>query len=317
MAGWSTTGIHVPTATRLPLEGDAINALVWKTGAPGRVDSYDGASGELAALLRQRGVASEVGAPVVVDGRLWGALIAGTDKPQPLAAGAELRVASFAELVATAIANATKYSELVTSRARIVTAADEARRRIERDLHDGTQQRLVSFGLELQLLQAQIGAEDSRAQAELERLQADLDAIIDDVREISRGLHPSLLAHAGLAAALSALARRAPVPVELQIDVEGKLSDAIEVTAYYVVSEALTNAAKHAEASGVSVDVTTNGGRLLVRVRDDGVGGAVAGAGSGLVGLEDRVEALGGRFDVESPREGGTTIVAELPLASS
>jgi signal transduction histidine kinase len=244
-------------------------------------------------------------------------MAAGTRQPEPFPAGAEVRLAAFTELLATAISNADMHEALIASRARIVAAADEARRRIERDLHDGTQQRLVSLGLELQALQAQLPAQLSELRAEHVRVGELLGAVLDDVREISRGLHPATLSHAGLASALKALARRTAVPVELDVSLQGTLPQSIEVAAYYVVSEALANAAKHADASVVYVSVSMSEAWLHATVRDDGVGGAAATDGSGLIGLEDRVEALGGRFNLSSPPGEGTAITVRLPLTGA
>jgi signal transduction histidine kinase len=316
MAGWSLRDVHVPTGTRLPLEGDTINALVQRTAAPGRFDTYEGATGALAAFLRQQGIRSEVGAPVVVEGQVWGALIAGTDEPEPLPPGTELRLASFAELIATAVSNTTTRSELIASRARLVAAADDARRRIERDLHDGTQQRLASLGMGVRAAQAKVPAEFRQVHADLDRVAESVEAALEEVREISRGLHPAMLSRAGLPVALRALARKSPIPVKLEVEVNGRLAEAIEVTTYYVVSEALANVAKHSAASSVLVRVTASAERLETLVRDDGVGGAAPGGGSGLIGLADRVEALGGQLAVMSPPGKGTTIRAELPLTA-
>jgi PAS domain S-box-containing protein len=317
MAGWSLRDTHVPTGTRLPLGPDTINGAIQRTAAPARVDSYADAKGELAALIRRRGIRSEVGAPVIVGGHLWGALIAGTDGDEPLPAGAERRVASFAELIATAVSNATTRSELITSRARIVAAGDEARRRIERNLHDGTQQRLIALGLDLQSVRAAIPAELVDAHSGLERIGGDLEAILDDVREISRGLHPALLSQAGLGPSLRALARNFPVPVKLDVSISERPSESIEIAVYYVVSEALANVVKHAHASEISIALRTSGSAIRARIEDDGVGGAETSAGSGLVGLIDRVEALGGRFTLDSPPGAGTAISIVLPLDDS
>jgi PAS domain S-box-containing protein len=313
VAGWSVRDTHVPTGTRLPLEGETINVVVRRTGAPARLDSYAKATGELAALIRRRGVQSEVGAPVIVEGEIWGALIAGWDMSERSPEGTEFRLASFAELIATAISNAAGRSELIASRARIVTTADETRRRIERDLHDGTQQQLISLGFDLQSVKSMLPEDLPGPQSELDRVRDRLLAVIADVREISRGLHPALLSQAGLGPALTALARRSPIPAELHLGIDHRLPDPIEIAAYYVVSEALANAAKHAKASGVDIAVESDD-VLRVVVSDDGQGGARARDGSGLVGLIDRVEALGGRFVLNSPRGGGTTISIELPL---
>jgi PAS domain S-box-containing protein len=315
MAGWSLRNTHVPTGTRLPLGPETINGVIQRTKAPARVDSYEGAAGELAALIRERGIRSEAGAPVIVEGRVWGALIAGTDGDEPLPPGAEQRVASFAELVATAVANATSRAELIASRARIIAAGDEARRRLERDLHDGTQQRLVRLAFDLQAVRTTM-VDQRETHSELERLENETDTILEEVRELSRGLHPVLLSQGGLAPALSALARKSPIRVDLDANLDKRPSESIETAAYYVVSEALTNAAKHSQASAITVTLTTVDDLLRATIEDDGIGGAEASAGSGIVGLIDRVEALGGRFALDSPPGHGTTISIELPLTA-
>jgi PAS domain S-box-containing protein len=253
---------------------------------------------------------------VIVEGEVWGALIAGTDGDEPLPAGAERRVASFAELIATAVSNATTRSELIASRARIVAAGDEARRRIERNLHDGTQQRLIALGLDLQAVGAGIPDELVDAHTGLERLGADLEAVLEDVRELSRGLHPALLSQAGLGSSLRALRRNCPVPVKLDVAIAERPAESIEIAVYYVVSEALANVAKHAQASEIAVTVASSGGKIRATIEDDGIGGAEASAGSGLIGLIDRIEALGGRFALESPAGLGTRISVELPLTT-
>jgi PAS domain S-box-containing protein len=308
MAGWSMHDVHVPTGTRLPLEGDTINVLVRDTAAPGRFDSYEGASGELAALLRNRGVRSEVGAPVVVDGRVWGALIAGTDDLEPLPAGLEQRLSSFAELTATAISNASTQTELIASRTRIVEAADEQRRRVVRDLHDGAQQRLVEAVMTLQLAQA-CGEDASLVAAGVERVRA----AIAELRELARGIHPSILTHRGLAAAVEALTHRAPLPVAVQIP-NDRYPPSVESAAYFVVAEALTNVAKYANAGTARVTARSADGCLMLTIEDDGVGGAREYAGSGLSGLHDRIAALNGTLAVDSPPDRGTRIRAEIPL---
>jgi PAS domain S-box-containing protein len=316
LASWGLRDTHVPAGYRLPLEGDAVDVLVQRTRAPARVDNYEEASGELAALVRAHGVRSEVGAPVIVEGEVWGALLVGWDTPEPPPEGTELSLAGFAELIATTVSNATTRSELVASRARIVSAADEARRRIERDLHDGTQQRLVSLGMELEAAKAKISAEPDALGVELDRVKGGLEAVLDDVREISRGLHPAMLTRAGLPAALPALARKSSIPVELHVDVNARLAESIEITTYYVVSEALANAAKHSQASTVQVSVAASEEWLKAVIRDDGIGGADPAGGSGLIGLVDRVHALGGKVALMSPPGQGTTLTADLPLTA-
>jgi PAS domain S-box-containing protein len=315
MAGWSLRDTHVPTGTRLPLDGDTINALVQRTGEPRRVESYAEVDGALAALLRARGVKSEVGAPVIVDGHVWGALIAGWDGDVPPAEGVELRLAGFAELIATAVSNSTTKAELIASRARIVTSADDARQRIERNLHDGTQQRLVSLSLQLRNACQRIPAELIDARDDIERVLGGLEEVLDEVQEISRGLHPAILSQAGLGAALETLARRAGVPVELDVSTSVRPAGAIETAAYYLVSEAITNAVKYARASVIEVTLHNDDEFLYCAVRDDGIGGADPDRGTGLTGLVDRVAALGGTLVLSSPPGGGTAIDARLPLA--
>jgi signal transduction histidine kinase len=203
--------------------------------------------------------------------------------------------------LAVSLDNAQLYDQLSTSRARIVAAADQARRRIERDLHDGAQQRLVTLALRLRT-------------AQLDELAAETTSILDELRELARGIHPAILAKGGLPLALKTLARRCTVPVELDVRVERRLPEHVEIAAYYLVAEALTNAARHAQASTIHVEVDTDAGVLHVTVGDNGRGGADLAGGSGLVGLKDRMEALGGRFSVHSPPGAGTTVRGELPL---
>jgi signal transduction histidine kinase len=299
----------------LPLDGDAINALVRATAAPGRYDSYEHAQGELAAHLRQLGIRSEVGAPVVVDGRVWGALIAGTDQPQPLPNGTEERLAGFAELTATAVSNATARSELLASRARIVEAADEQRRRVVRDLHDGAQQRLIHAVMTLQLAQAREGAPPGLSRLVADALE-DARGAIEELRDLAHGLHPAILTHRGLAAAVEALADRAPLPVHIDIPAH-RYPASVESAAYFIAAEALTNVAKYANASTASVTATGSAGSLRLTINDDGTGGAVPSPGSGLSGLRDRVSALEGTLTIDSPPGRGTRIRAELPLPAN
>jgi signal transduction histidine kinase len=226
----------------------------------------------------------------------------------------EERLQKFTELVATAIANAESRSELAASRRRIVTASDEARRRIERDLHDGTQQRLVSLQLAVRAAEARVEPEQPDLQGELSRVATGLADAVEEVREISRGIHPAILSEGGLGPALRTLARRSSIPVELEVTHEARVPEPIEVAAYFVASEALANATKHAQASKVEVSLAQENGGLLLFIRDDGVGGADPARGSGLVGLNDRVEALGGSVTVSSRPGEGTQVAAELPL---
>jgi signal transduction histidine kinase len=312
-AGWSPAGDHMTAGMRLALEGESTWALVARTERVARMDSYEDAPGPVAANLRELGIRSSVTAPIFVDGRLWGA-IAVSSRGEPVPAGTESWLENFAELVATAVANADAHTQLVASRARVVAAADEARRRIERDLHDGLQQRLVSLGLDLRAAQSMLPPDLTEAQAQVGRIAAELDEATDELREISRGIHPAILSEGGLAPALRTLARRSAVPVELDLQAVARLPAPVEVAAYYVVSEALANSAKHAQASVVHVGVEQRDGLLRLAVRDDGVGGADPANGSGLTGLRDRVEALGGTIAVESRKGGGTAVTARLPV---
>jgi signal transduction histidine kinase len=312
MSGWSLRGVHVPTGTLLPLEGDTIDTLVRRTAATGRCDSYEHAEGELAALLRRLGIRSEVGAPVVVEGQVWGALIAGTDEPEPLPPGTEMRLASFAELIATAVSNAAARSELIASRARIVEAAYEHRRRVVRDLHDGAQQRLVHAMLTLQLARSETDVPPEMARLVGEALEH-TSAAIEELRELAHGIHPALLSTRGLAAAVTALADRAPVPVRVDIP-EERYPASVESAAYFVAAEALTNVAKYANASTARITATDSADSVVLVVEDDGVGGASPSVGRGLSGLLDRVAALGGTLTVESPPGAGTRVRAQIPL---
>jgi signal transduction histidine kinase len=256
-----------------------------------------------------------VSSPIRIEGVEWGEVIASA--AEPLAPDSEARIAGFTELVATAIANAQSREELAASRARLVAAGDDSRRRLERDLHDGTQQRLVSLGLELRVAQSLVPEDLEEARDKLDEVESGLMSALDDLREISRGIHPAILSRGGLGPALRALARRSGLHVEVSPEQLGDLPDGVEIAAYYVVSEALANAARYSEASRVSVDVQRVGDSLRVAVTDDGVGGADPARGTGLIGLGDRVGALGGTVTVTSPRSGGTSIVAELPLAAA
>jgi signal transduction histidine kinase len=216
--------------------------------------------------------------------------------------------------LSTAIANAESRAELAASRARVVAAADETRRRIERDLHDGTQQRLVSLAIELRAAEGRVPADLPEAKAMFSQAAKGLAETVEDLQEISRGIHPAILSTGGLTPAIRTLARRSAVPVELDVRVERRLPPAVEVAAYYIVSEALTNVAKYAEASLVEVTVQADDGAIELRVRDDGIGGADPGRGSGLIGLKDRVEALGGTITVSGGQGEGTSIAATIPI---
>jgi signal transduction histidine kinase len=314
MAGWSQRGNHVPPGTRLPLDGQSVGVMVQRTRAPSRVDNYENVSGQLAARVRELGIRSGVGAPVIVDGSVWGVLIAGTDQPEPLLAGTELRVASFAELVATAVSNATARSELIESRARMITAFDAARRRVTRDLHDGAQQRFVSAIINLQLAQQKWSSEPAPAKDLLDRGLHDASSGVQELREIAAGIHPAILTHRGLSAALDGLTARLPIPVELDVPAL-RLPEPVESSIYFFCSEALTNVVKHAQASSACLRVALENGGCTAEVRDDGIGGADSRPGtSGLTGLRDRIGALKGAMEVSSPVAGGTVVRAWIPL---
>jgi len=300
--------------TTLSLGGRNLSTVIAETHRPARIDSYAESSGAIGARFRDAGVGSAVGTPIMVDGRLWGLMAVSSSAEQALPPGIEARLTSFTDLLATAIANAESRGELAASRARIVTAADATRRGIERDLHDGVQQQLVSLGLELRSVQRQVPPDLPTIGNALSRLADGLGDVQGDLVEIARGLHPAILARGGLGPALKALARRSSIPVEIDLRLDDRLPERVEVPAYYVVSEALTNAAKHASASFVQVAVEARERKLRVFVNDDGVGGADPARGSGLVGLRDRVEAFGGTLNIQSPVGAGTTLQVELPL---
>jgi signal transduction histidine kinase len=315
VGGWARTDPGRPLAVglRLKAEGRNIHALVLQTGRPARIDDYGAASGAFADVAQDWAFRSSVGVPVSVEERLWGVLIVGS-RAEPLPAGTEARLAGFTELAGTAIANAQAHATLKASLARIVAAGDAARRRIERDLHDGAQQRLVSLALQLRAVQASASAGENGLAQRLEGVVAEAAGVLEELREIARGLHPALLAESGLRPALRALARRSAVPVRLDIQVAGRLPEPMEVAAYYAVAEALTNTAKHARASTSEVKVALGEDLLHVHVGDDGCGGAGFHDGSGLAGLRDRVEALGGQVRLHSPPGAGTSLDIALPL---
>jgi len=262
-------------------------------------------------LARRLGTNSAVAAPIIIDDRLWGAALAASSGHLPLAA--EGRIANFAELIATAISNADTRSELTASRARVVAAADDTRRRLERDLHDGIQQRLVSLALKARATATATPEPSQEIQGELSMLADGLVAAVDELREFSRGIHPAVLSEAGLAPALRELARHSVVPIALDLNLDSELEESLEVAAYYVASEALTNAVKHAQASVIELRLDCHDGALTLSIRDDGIGGADPSRGSGIIGLTDRAEALGGRISVISPPGDGTTLHLQLP----
>jgi signal transduction histidine kinase len=313
---WTRTGAvpALSVGTRWSLGGRNVATLVFQTGRAARIDDYAGASGPAAEAAREFGVRALLGVPISAGGRLWGVMMVGCTRGEPLPAGTEAKLAGFTELAATAIANAEAQAALTASRARIVATADATRRRIERDLHDGAQQRLVSLALELRAAQAAAPPGAGELVQHLDGVAAGLTGVLDELREITRGIHPAILAERGLHPALKTLARRCAVPVCLDVRVDGRLPEPAETAAYYVVAEALTNTAKHAHATVIDVEVATGNGVLHVRVRDDGRGGADFTGGSGLTGLRDRAEALGGYLVLHSTPGAGTTVQVSLPL---
>jgi signal transduction histidine kinase len=316
---WARPGIPEPAPApgwRWTASEFSLGARVKRTGKPIRVSSYDSEPPVAAAWARGRGIRSSVGSPVIVEGRPWGMILAyfGSHAPARPDDDTEQRLLAFTELVAMAVANTESRTQLAASRARVVAAADETRRRIERDLHDGTQQRLISLALGLRAAQGRLPAGQQDVAAQWSRTVQGLTDAIQELREISRGLHPAVLEKHGLAPALRELVRRGSLPVDLDVQVGGRLPERVEVAAYYVVSEALTNAAKHARASAVNVEVSVAGDALHLVVTDDGAGGADPSRGSGLVGLGDRVEAAGGRLEITSPPGGGTSLMATIPV---
>jgi PAS domain S-box-containing protein len=319
--GALTPGIkHAPLVgiRRTLLDGDNIATRVFHTGRPARLEGvgFQNAPGEVAEWLRTTGLRSTVAVPIIVDARVWGMAALGSLRPEPMPPDTEARMSDFADLVATAIANAATRADLIASRARIVAAADEGRRRLERDLHDGAQQRLVALGLQVRLAEASVAPGHRALGEQLGDIVSGLAGVTADLQEISRGIHPSILSKGGIGPALKALARRSVVPVTLELAIGRRLPDSVEVGAFYVVSEALTNAAKHAHASHVAVRGQAKDDVLSLSISDDGIGGADVGKGSGLIGLRDRVEALGGRMRIASPAGCGTSLDVTIPFDS-
>ena len=298
---------------RLELGGNNICTTVLTTGEPAAID-YTAATGPIADRMHQRGLVCGLGVPIIIDGDVWGAVVvASSDRAPELEI--QTRMTDFADLVATAVYNCETRAQLTQSRARVIAAADQARRTIERDLHDGAQQRIVSLGMELRAAQAAIPSDREDLRLRLDRSVDALTHVHTDLQELSRGIHPAILSRGGLGPALKTLARRSPVPVSLSIDIPWRLPDPVEVAAYYVVAEALTNTAKYADASVVTITAAITDEVLDLAVSDDGDGGADTGAGSGLIGLQDRIEAVGGTFTVSSPVGEGTNLTVRIPVA--
>jgi signal transduction histidine kinase len=314
VGGWSVDGgLRLPVGTSVDLDGETVAARVLRTGTAQRVEHYDQATGDLAETLRSAGYRGAVAAPVTVGGRLWGALVAATASDQPLPQGLEQRLCDFADLVGQALANADARDRLAASRAELVEVSDAERRKLERDLHDGAQQRLVSLALTLRMAREQMGRDPREAEELIERSRDELDEALQELRELARGIHPAVLSDRGLEPAVEALAHRTHVPVELGEFPAGRPPEQVELAAYFVISEALTNVAKYASASRATVAATRSNGHLTVEVGDDGVGGADPQRGSGLSGLAARLEAIDGRLWVDSEAGRGTTVRATVP----
>jgi signal transduction histidine kinase len=312
VATWGRPGKRFPLGSRWPLGGKNLATIVFETGRPARIESYADASGPVNVIARQVDLRSAVATPVFVEGRLWGMMAVGSSQEELLPPDTEARLESFTELVATAIANAESHAALAASRARIVAAADESRRRIERDLHDGAQQRLVNAVIVLKLALRALAHSDGNSEELVTEALRHAEQANAELRELAHGILPAVLTRGGLPAGVEALVSRLSLPVSVDMTVE-RLPAGLEATAYFVVSEALTNVIKHARATSAAVTATVRGGQLRVEVRDDGIGGARLGLG-GLRGLEDRVSALDGRLVLESPSGGGTRLSALLPV---
>jgi signal transduction histidine kinase len=312
VAAWGDRDLAASVGTRWAIEGENVTGLVFRTERPARIDDYTKATGPLAAEPRKMGMRCLVGAPIIVKGRPWGVMIAGWREAEPLPPETESRMGQFTDLVATAISNIQVRSELAASRARIVAATDEERRRVVRDLHDGAQQRLVHTVVTLKLAREALHDEEAAGAALVAEALDHTEQAIAELRELAHGILPGVLAHGGLRAGVQALASRTPVPVQNRVSVR-RLPAAVEATAYFVVAEALTNVAKHSGAKHAVVIARIADDTLRVEVRDDGVGGARP-DGSGLLGLADRLAVLDGRLRVESPADGGTLVTAAIPL---
>jgi PAS domain S-box-containing protein len=312
VAGWGDRDAAAAVGTNWPLEGENVSAIVYRTERPARIDDYEMAEGSLAAFLRGTGIRSAVATPIMVGRRLWGALIAASMQAEPLPPSTEAHIGEFTALVATAISNVQAHSDLAASRARIVAAADEERRRVVRDLHDGAQQRLVHTVIVLKQAGSALQKGSDGAPALVGEALDQARRATNELRELAHGILPAVLTTRGLRAGVEALASRVPVPVENGVCAE-RFPATVEATAYFIVAEALTNVAKHARAERAAVTGRVEGGTLRVQVRDDGVGGART-EGSGLLGLGDRLAALDGRLWIESPVGGGTVVAADIPI---
>jgi signal transduction histidine kinase len=301
--------------TSVPLaDSDGLTAIVFRTGRSARIDDYRGVRGHAAAMMRQNGYGTAVAAPVVAGGRTWGLVLVASNAPDTLGADAERRLGDFAELVALGLESAEAREQLNASRLRILEAGMNERRRLERNLHDGAQQRLVSLAIQLRVLEAQLASGPEGARKLVSGARTELDLAMKELRELARGLHPAILTQRGLAAAVGSLADSAPLPVRIRGAIEERLPEAVEAGAYFVVAESITNTVKHAQATRIEIGLERVPEGLRLEIGDDGRGGADPAAGTGLRGLADRVEALGGRFAVADRPGGGTIVSVDLPV---
>jgi signal transduction histidine kinase len=312
VAAWTKReDARLAVGMRFSLEGESIAMRVRETGRPVRIDSFADTAGAIAREAQALGIRSSVGGPIIVGGAMWGVIAASTWS-NPFPPGTESQIVEFTDLVATAISNAQAETELAASRMRILAAADDARRRLVRDLHDGAQQRLVHTIISLKLAQREL--DDGNAAPSVAEALAQAEQSNAELRELAHGVLPAVLSHGGLRAGVESIVSRVGIPVDVEIPAE-RLPAGIEASAYFVVAEALTNVIKHSQAERAAVTARIEDGALRLDIRDDGIGGAQR-SGSGLVGLGDRVSAIGGDLWVHSPRGGGTTIVATLPLSA-
>jgi signal transduction histidine kinase len=307
--------ITPPSGGNWPIDNGSVTQEVVRTGKPARINDYALTETEMSTWAGHSGITSIVACPVVVKDEVWGMVSSLCSGAQP--EDTEARMLQLIVFVGAAIESAQTSADLRASRSRVVTASDAARRQIERDLHDGVQQRLISLGLELSTAEACLAPGQNVLRNHLIRTSQGLTDVMEDLREIARGLNPPTLTSGGLRPALKALVRRVPVPVELNVDIDGRLAENIEVAIYYIVSEALTNALKHARATKVRIDLARDNQAVRVSLHDNGIGGADPGLGSGLIGLQDRTEALGGRFQLVSPVGEGTSLMLKIPLPST
>jgi signal transduction histidine kinase len=311
--GDDVAGFEVGTV--VPLRGsDGMTAVVARTGRPARIDDYDRVRGRAAELMRAHGYRAAVGAPIVAGGRTWGLLLVASSSPERLPADAERRLGDFAELVALGLESAEAREQLQASRLRMLEAGLEERRRLERNLHDGAQQRLVSLALHLHVLETQLAGGPERTRLLVGGARRELDLAMKELRELARGLHPAVLTERGLAAGLGSLAKGAALDVRVHGATDERLDEAVEACLYFVAAESITNAVRYAEASSVDIRVRRLPGAVTIEISDDGRGGADPDAGTGLRGLADRVEALRGRFAVRDGTTAGTVVSAELPV---